>query len=106
MIKLLFSLIGYNNDCTVLSEFLKTGILIAYPKIKETINMVDSLETYSIKYSLSHQTKEMVQALLDGTLTAEQFNSRKYRARKANKISLVLDMSQAYELYMILKKAS
>lgn len=68
--------------------------------------MTDTLETFAIKYNLSHQTKEMIQSLLDGSLTTEQFNSRKYRARKANKVGLVLDMSQAYELYMLLKKVS
>jgi len=65
----------------------------------------NTLEAYTKSFNLSHQTRELIDDLLTGAVTAEQFNSRKYRARKAKKIGLLFDMAIAYELFLILKKS-
>lgn len=45
--------------------------------------------------------QELLLALLEGSLTIEQFTTRRYRARKANKRTLCLAMAKAYELYTL-----
>ena len=45
--------------------------------------------------------QSILSALLGGDLTIEQFTTRRYRARKANKRTLCLAMAKAYELYTL-----
>lgn len=52
---------------------------------------------------VSFNVRQIEDDLLSGNLTLSQFNARKYRARKANKVQLCLDMALAYELYKLSK---
>ena len=45
--------------------------------------------------------RTILEALQLGTLTVEQFTTRRYRARQANKRVLCLNMAKAYELYTL-----
>lgn len=47
--------------------------------------------------------RTILEALQTGTLTIEQFTTRRYRARQANKRVLCLNMAKAYELFTLSK---
>lgn len=65
----------------------------------------NTLESYTKSFNLSHQTRELVDDLLTGKVTTDQFNSRKYRARQSKKLGLLFDMVIAYELFILLRKS-
>ena len=47
--------------------------------------------------------RSILEGLETGSLSIEQFTTRRYRARKANKVQLCLAMARAYELYTLNK---
>lgn len=60
------------------------------------LGIVNQLKGY-----LMNKWREILVALEDGSLSIEQFTTRRYRARKAGKVQLCLHMARAYELYTL-----
>lgn len=54
--------------------------------------------------NVSYTARQIEHELTNNIITLDQFNSRRYRARKQNKIELCLDMAIGYELYILSKE--
>jgi len=53
--------------------------------------------------NVSYTARQIEYELTEGILSLDQFNSRRYRARKQNKVEICLDMATGYELYTLNK---
>jgi hypothetical protein len=53
--------------------------------------------------TVSYTARQVEHELTKGLITLDQFNSRRYRARKQGKIEMCLDMALGYELYILNK---